>query len=391
MHLLSFHCIYYQFNEGITFSHILSYADDTKDFKGTHDCLDHAQLQTDLNTLYGWARENNQHFHGKKFIHLALTLFPNVTVPYLNPDNLPITSRHYVRDLGIIFSTDGSFRQHINLVVTKAKRMTAWVLRTFQSRDKHTMLTLWKGLIQPTIEYCCPLWSPVTQEQIKQLESIQRSFTKKIEGMEHLSYRFRLRALKLTSSERRRERYSMIYIWNCLQNLYPNPGFHLKSIDERYNSYTLNPKYTKLGTGRLRDLQKGNIMHHGVETFNRLPHCLRQVVLKEALQGAETTGPPTTTLDFKGEFDVVINHLPDEPYSPRDQRESPRTAKSNSIYDQMAVQPREWFELVRLKHTQHVTNRQTARNKTAEDKKQGSGSPIPPLKRQPLPSRWDRD
>ncbi len=378
-------------NEGIHFSRILSYADDTKNFKGVRDDVDHTQLQTDLDTLYEWARSNNQHFHGKKFIHLAFTLSPNVAPPYFNPDNLPILSKHYVRDLGIIFSTDGSFRHHINLLVTKAKKMTAWVLRTFISRDKHTMLTLWKGLIQPIIEYCCPLWSPVTQEQIKQLERIQRSFTKKIEGMEHLSYRFRLRALKLTSSERRRERYSMIYIWNCLQNIYPNPGFHYKSIDERHNSYTLTPKYDKMGTGRMRELQKGNLMHHGVQTYNKLPHCLRQVKIKDAPQGADTTsGPPTTTLDFKGEFDVVINHLPDEPFSPRDQREHPRTAKSNSILDQIANQPREWSERVRLIHTQYVANRGAAREKAAKNK-QGTGASIPPQKQQPLPSRWDRD
>ena len=43
------------------------------------------------------------------------------------------------------------------------------------------MLALLQSLIIPTIECCCPLWTPPDQANIKTLEQMQRSFTKRME------------------------------------------------------------------------------------------------------------------------------------------------------------------------------------------------------------------
>ena len=57
-------------DKGVDFPHIISYAGYTKDYKGIRDQSDHANLQMDLNMLYGWAKGNNQEFNGEKFVHL---------------------------------------------------------------------------------------------------------------------------------------------------------------------------------------------------------------------------------------------------------------------------------------------------------------------------------
>ena len=54
-------------------------------------------------------------------------------------------------------------------------------MRSFKSRDPKTMLTLWKALIVPIIDYCSVLTSPYKQGDIEKLESLQRAFTNKIE------------------------------------------------------------------------------------------------------------------------------------------------------------------------------------------------------------------
>ena len=48
------------------------------------------------------------------------------------------------------------------------------------------------------------------------LESVQRRFTSKINGVEHLSYWDRLRSLNLMSLQRRRERFLIIYLWKII-------------------------------------------------------------------------------------------------------------------------------------------------------------------------------
>ena len=55
-------------------------------------------------------------------------------------------SRH-VLDLDIYVSSDCSFEFHITNLNKRTNHLTGWILRTFSSRDKLTMLTLFKALV----------------------------------------------------------------------------------------------------------------------------------------------------------------------------------------------------------------------------------------------------
>ena len=128
-----------------------------------------------------------------------------------------ITAKTSVKDLGVKMSNDATFSQHIFHVTAVAKQLADWVLRTFQTRNAKSMLTLWKSLILPRIEYCCQLWSPHKVTDIVQVEAPQRTFTSKINGLQHLNYWERLKELNLYSLQRRRERYIIIYVWKILE------------------------------------------------------------------------------------------------------------------------------------------------------------------------------
>ena len=133
-----------------------------------------------------------------------------------------INSNDHTRDLGITMSGDCSFNEHINLRTKQCRQLTGWILRTFKSRDKCTMVALFKSLVLPRLEYGCQLWSPTSVNQINAIENIQRKFTKHITGMHSLPYENRLKHLKLCSLQRRRDRYSYIYMENLGRNC-PKP------------------------------------------------------------------------------------------------------------------------------------------------------------------------
>ena len=57
-----------------------------------------------------------------------------------------------VQDLGITMSSDCMFNVHINSP-NKRKNLTGWILRTLISRDKLTMLTLFKALVLSRLDY----------------------------------------------------------------------------------------------------------------------------------------------------------------------------------------------------------------------------------------------
>ena len=122
---------------------------------------------------------------------------------YVNPDLNIINQHDNIKDLGILLlmSSDCSFEKHILSVSSRCSRLAGWILRTFASRDKitSTMLTLFKSLVLSRLDYGSQLWSPYKAKDIRLLESVQRAFTKHIQGMHTYSYADRLSMLKLYS------------------------------------------------------------------------------------------------------------------------------------------------------------------------------------------------
>ena len=84
------------------------------------------------------------------------------------------------------------------------------------------MTILYKSLVRSKLEYCCPLWDSPKISDIQSVEAIQRKFTKRIKGMADVNYWDRLKKLKITSLQRRRERYSIIMIWKMANGKAPN-------------------------------------------------------------------------------------------------------------------------------------------------------------------------
>ena len=80
------------------------------------------------------------------------------------------------------------------------------------------MLFLWKTHIRPIIDYCSVIWNTGYLEDLQLLERVQRRWTKKITGLETLSYAERLTKLKLFSVQGRLLRTDLIQHWKILSN-----------------------------------------------------------------------------------------------------------------------------------------------------------------------------
>ena len=116
------------------------------------------------------------------------------------------------------------------------------------------MLPLLKSLVRSQVEYASPIWSPTKQNLINTLEKIQEDFTSKFQrfrdydpelGMTicNTSYPERLRILKLDSLQRRRERYSIIYMEKIKLGLVPNPGIEFEY--RRTDKFTFKPRFDR--------------------------------------------------------------------------------------------------------------------------------------------------
>ena len=54
---------------------------------------------------------------------------------------------------------------------------------------------------------------------LEKVENLLRNFTRKIPGLQDLTYLERLKALKMNSEQRRLERYQIIYAWKIIEGL----------------------------------------------------------------------------------------------------------------------------------------------------------------------------
>ena len=75
------------------------------------------------------------------------------------------------------------------------------------------------------MEYASPVWSPSHIYLINEIESVQRSFTKRLPGFADLTYSERLSNLKLQTLEHRRLISDLILCYNAVR------GFNALNID----------------------------------------------------------------------------------------------------------------------------------------------------------------
>ena len=203
-----------------------------------------------------------------------------------------------LKDLGVIVSSDLSWRPHISSIVQRARSVAAWVFSVFKARDVTTMMTLYKSLVRCHLEYCCPLWHPSSVADIKLLEGVQRTFTSKIYGVQHLNYWQRLQALGLMSLQRRRERYIIIQMWKVLHNLCPNDVKIQFNAPSRHGITAKIPSLSKCSSQHNQTLYDSSFAVLGPKLWNYLPSHLPAI--------ADLVG-------FKQKLTIFLLSFPDNP------------------------------------------------------------------------------
>ena len=316
-------------DEDVMNSILSSFADDTRLMKGILDAFDISNLQQDLNAVYKWTKKNNAELNGLKFEHLRYGKNEHLKKQsiYFADTGCQIGTKSSVKDLGVILSSDMSYDLHIQKLVQKVKNISAWIYRTFKSRDQNLMLTLWKSLVIPHLDYCSQLWSPTKRCLMQELESLQKSYMNGIPSTKHLNYWEKLKELKLYSLERRRERYRIIYTWSILEGIVPNFNFDegmggIYGYTNQRLGRKCSLKAVNLG---FKNIWKGSLSEEGPKLFNALPKNLRSI-------------SNCTKNLFKSKLDHFLKTLPDEPLLPNYFQF--RRADSNSILEMVKHQHR---------------------------------------------------
>ena len=237
------------------------FADDTEIYDSS---ANHQQIQLDLLALLKWSElwqlffnvtKCSVLYHGKN----------NKKEDYFTDCNFKVRLKETFleKNVGVTFSKDLKFNEHINNVVSKANQITGIVKRSFEYLDNEMFLKLYKSIIRPHLEYANVVWHPMYQHQKHNLEAVQRRATKMIPNLKDKKYPERLRLLKLPSIKYRQLRGDLIQSFKIITNI---DNVNCSDFFKIRDSSNTRNSYLKLYKEYAKTLPRTNFLPNRINT-----------------------------------------------------------------------------------------------------------------------------
>jgi ribonucleases P/MRP protein subunit RPP40 len=226
------------------------YADDLKIYTEIQLVDDFNLLQSALDALYvyEWSDRWQLSISYNKCSAILINVLEQ-TEGFINADPLSVGPNYIatnceIKDLGITIDSKLGFSSHISNIVARAHARSSLIYKCFISKDTTTLLHAFTTYVRPLLEYAACIWSRQHVTAVKQVESVQRRFTKRLPGLKHLSYDDRLVVLGIEKLELRRLEQDLIMAYKIhfgLLDVNANELFtvHNANYDTRGHAYKL--------------------------------------------------------------------------------------------------------------------------------------------------------
>ena len=129
-------------------------------------------------------------------------------------------------DLGVTLDCTLNWNKHVQKIISKANKMLGLVKRSLgYLAPKSVKRQLYITIVRSQLEYCMSVWSGLTQQNVKDIERVQRAATRYILDYPDMSYKDRLSELNLLPLSYRRDIADAHFMFKYMHNIY---NVHIK-------------------------------------------------------------------------------------------------------------------------------------------------------------------
>ena len=257
------------------------YADDAKLYKNINDYNDCLELQRQLMKIDVWSGIWQLNFNCLKCKSMRITRKISPVRFIYALGNTALENVSSFTDLGVIVQDNLAWDMQIASMVKKANR-NLWIVRRTVGPAAPTTAkkTLYMSLVRSCLEYCSIIWTHITKENLKRLESVQRRGTKFIlsTGWEGPSYTERLSTCALLPLSLRREILDCQFLLKAKSGVFGEDVRFLVDVrphwrNPRLDAHTSKLRYLPAHTETYSHFYTRRVPH----IWNKLPDHVRAI------------------------------------------------------------------------------------------------------------------
>lgn len=203
---------------------VLLLADDLKLFYPVSVFEDAVILQDNVNRFFVWCCDNLLSLNIDKCSVISFTRSKDPVLYSYDLCGRIVNRVDTVRDLGVLFSANLHFNDHIMNTVAKAYKTLGFINRhTKDFKNQQSFKYLYCSLVRPILEFCTPVWSPSYSKYCKLIENVQNKFLRLVHyrtvGSDEYCREVVSLSLQLDSCLVRRSLYDLMLLYDILNNV----------------------------------------------------------------------------------------------------------------------------------------------------------------------------
>ena len=157
----------------------LLFADDLKLFTEIKSINDCQFLKNNLESVMKWCGRNRLHLNKDKCSMVSYSRKKRIIEYDYIIDGVTISRVDKIRDLGVLFDSKLSFKEHILDIASKSLKIYGFIYRNCREfRNIETLRMLYIACIRSKLEYASLIWDPLYITYIHILEKVQRKCLK---------------------------------------------------------------------------------------------------------------------------------------------------------------------------------------------------------------------